>query len=207
MKIVGLTGGIACGKSTVSKILKDLGAFIIDADMVAREVVRPGENAYKNILIRFGSGILNQDGTLNRKALGNIIFNDRYKLMLLNNITHPEIRRAVIDKLKKVKDEDKYNVIIIDAALLLEAKMDDIVDEVWLVYADLGTQIQRLVKRDNMTEKEARMRINSQMPVEEKMKRSDKIIDNSGDIDYTKMQVLKYFNEINIDGRGPIAHT
>ncbi|HBM79463.1 MAG TPA: dephospho-CoA kinase, partial [Clostridiaceae bacterium] len=181
MKIVGLTGGIACGKSTVSKILKDLGAFIIDADMVAREVVRPGENAYKNILIRFGSGILNQDGTLNRKALGNIIFNDRYKLMLLNNITHPEIRRAVIDKLKKVKDEDKYNVIIIDAALLLEAKMDDIVDEVWLVYADLGTQIQRLVKRDNMTEKEARMRINSQMPVEEKMKRSDKIIDNSGD--------------------------
>ncbi|MDI6617345.1 MAG: dephospho-CoA kinase [Clostridiales bacterium] len=207
MKIVGLTGGIACGKSTVSKILKDLGAFIIDADMVAREVVRPGENAYKNILIRFGSGILNQDGTLNRKALGNIIFNDRYKLMLLNNITHPEIRRAVIDKLKKVKDEDKYNVIIIDAALLLEAKMDDIVDEVWLVYADLGTQIQRLVKRDNMTEKEARMRINSQMPVEEKMKRSDKIIDNSGDIDYTKMQVLKYFNEINTDGRGPIAHT
>ncbi|KPU42255.1 dephospho-CoA kinase [Oxobacter pfennigii] len=196
MKIIGLTGGIASGKSLVSSILKEFGAKIIDGDIVARMVVEPGERALDLIANRFGRGILNNDGTLNRTALGAIVFNDVKSLENLNEITHPEIKEKMLKMINEIKAEDPDAVVVIDAALLIEAEMADMVDEVWLVYIDYDTQIKRLVKRDNFDIKAAEKRIKSQMPFEGKERFSDKIIDNSRGMEYTRQQVERLWNDI-----------
>lgn len=197
MKIIGLTGGIASGKSTVSRMLKDLGCIIIDADIISREVVEPGSSTLKKIVEIFGDTILNSDGTLNRKVLGDIVFSDRGKLCCLNSIIHPAIKDTIIDRIDECRRNDENSIVIVDAAVLLESRMDDIVDEVWLVYVNPSVQKQRLVKRDNLGIIEAETRIESQMSVEEKIKRSNRIIDNSGDIKHTEDQVMKLWIDIN----------
>lgn len=196
MKIIGLTGGIASGKSTVSCILSRLGALIIDADKIAREVVEPGEKALGLIVREFGDNVLKSNGTLNRKALGNIVFNDPKKLSLLNEITHPEIRKRILEYIKRYTSKEENRAIIIDAAVLIESGMHEFVDEVWLVYVDYKTQLSRLMERDNLDLKEAEARIKSQMPVEDKIKLSHKVIDNTGDIAYTEHQVKKLWTDI-----------
>ncbi|MDI3518628.1 MAG: dephospho-CoA kinase [Caldanaerobacter sp.] len=187
MRVVGLTGGIGSGKSTVSGILAKLGAKIIDADLVSREIMEKGKEAYNEIVDCFGKEILDKEGNIDRKKLGSIVFSDKEKLKRLNEITHPKI----IDKIKKMIEEekDKDKVIVIDAALLIETGLYKLVDEVWLVVVDIDTQIKRVMERDGFSYEEALKRIKSQMPLEEKIKYADFIINNSKDLRKTEEQV------------------
>ncbi|WIF94398.1 dephospho-CoA kinase [Caminicella sporogenes] len=196
MKVIGLTGGIASGKSTVSSYLKELGAVVIDADIVAREIVEKGKPALKEIVKCFGKEVLNEDGTLNRKYLGKIVFNNPEKLKILNKITHERIIKNIKEKIKFYEHLGKYKVIFIDAALLIEMNMTDMVDEVWLVAIDREKQIERLMIRDKLTYDEALKRINSQMSLEEKKKYADVIIDNSKSIKDLKRQIDILWNKI-----------
>ncbi|MGB9813742.1 MAG: dephospho-CoA kinase [Thermovenabulum sp.] len=196
MKVIGLTGGIASGKSTVSNILREKGAYIIDADEISKALVEPGKPAYKEIVEFFGKEILNEDGTIKRKKLGKIVFADTEKLSVLNSITHPKIIEEIEKKLKECRERDE-KVVVIDAALLIELGLYKLADEVWLVVVDEKTQLERLLKRDRFLEpKEAKDRIRAQMPQEEKKKYATRIIDNTGDFSHLKEQVEKYWREL-----------
>jgi dephospho-CoA kinase len=187
--LVGLTGSIATGKSTVSRMFAHLGARVLDADLLAREVVMPGQPAYLKIVEEFGHGVVQDDGTLDRKALGAIVFAEPARRKRLEEITHPAIA-ARQQRILSVLDEEAFEGIVIwDVALLFEtggvAKMDRVV----VVYADPETELARLIARDGMTETAARARMESQMPVAEKVKRAHYVIDNSGDRAHTERQV------------------
>lgn len=189
MEVIGLTGGIASGKSTVSKILKRLGAVIIDADIVSREIMSKGSFAYNKIVEYFGTDILKENGEIDRKKLGNIVFADKDKLLKLNEITHPIIIEKIKEKIKVEKEKKREKAVILDAALLIEMKMYKMVDEVWLVVVDSKTQIKRIMERDKLSYKDAVNRIKSQMPLEDKMKYADFIINNCKDFNAIEKQV------------------
>lgn len=193
MKIIGLTGGIASGKSTVSAILKDLGAHIIDADQIAREVVAPGTQALAEILEAFGSDVLADNGALKRSELSRIVFNDGESLEKLNQITHPRIIAAIEDHIHK--GLGKEEVVILDAALLIELNLRFLVDEIWLVCVDPKVQIERVVQRESMSIIDAEKIIRFQMPLDEKRKAADICIDNNGTLESLKEQVIKLWNE------------
>ncbi|SEF90145.1 dephospho-CoA kinase [Caloramator fervidus] len=193
--VVGLTGGIATGKSTVSKIIAEKGIVVIDADRISREIVKPGEVAYKKIVEFFGEEILSENGEIDRKKLRNIVFNDYNKLKVLNEITHPEILKKILIKIEDLKSKGE-KICVLDAALLIEANFHKFVDKVILVYCDIEIQISRLMKRDNLSREEAINIINSQMSFEQKKKYADYLIDNSKDIDFTKKQVDRVLNSI-----------
>lgn len=180
-KIIGLTGGIATGKSTVTRYLIEKKYPVVDCDKVAREAVEIGKPAYDDIVDYFGKEILFEDGTINRKSLGSIVFSDKSKLDRLNSLTHPRIRDLVLEKIEEFKSKG-YEVIFVDAPLLFETNLNDICDEVWLVSIPMDLQIERMTSRDNVTVEYAKNVINSQMSLEEKSKKSDKIIDNSKDL-------------------------
>ncbi|ADL08389.1 dephospho-CoA kinase [Thermosediminibacter oceani] len=196
MKVIGLTGGIASGKSTVSAILRQKGAYIIDADEIAREIVKPGKPAWKEIVDYFGSDILNEDGSIKRRKLGRIVFSDDKKLAVLNRITHPRIVEEIKKELEACRQRNE-KVVVVDAALLLEIGLDMLVDEVWLVSVDEKTQVKRLIERErSISYTEALERIRAQMPLEEKLKFATRVIDNNGDIENTKKQVDRIWREI-----------
>lgn len=190
MFVLGLTGGIASGKSSISAMLKEMGFPIVDADEIARRVVEKGSPVLERIKEEFGEGVLNADGTLNRKALGQLVFSSNKKLELLNSITHPaiieEIRRN-IDALS-AKGE---RLCVLDVPLLIESGINNMADAVLLVYVDEKTQLYRLMNRDHISEELALKKISSQMSFEEKKKYADYIIDNSGSLDCTKAQLEK----------------
>ncbi|AFK87148.1 dephospho-CoA kinase [Thermoanaerobacterium aotearoense SCUT27] len=189
VKVIGLTGGIASGKSTVSSILKSLGAVIIDADVVSREIMIKGTETYNILVSVFGKEILRKDGEIDRRKLGNLVFADKEKLNKLNEITHPEIIKRIKDIIEEERKKGKEKAIVLDAALLIEMKLFNMVDEVWLVVVDKKTQIRRLMKRDNLSYKDALNRIKSQMSIEDKMKYADFIINNCKDFNAIKRQV------------------
>jgi dephospho-CoA kinase len=197
MKVIGLTGNIACGKTIVAKMFEEQGAKIIDADRVARLIVEPGEPAWKEIVEKFGHEMLNPDRTINRKMLGDIVFEDKDRREELNNITHPRI----IEKIKLMLEEcrkEKVEVVIIEAALIVEkGGMKPIISDLILVTADEEAQISRLIKRDGLTREEALTRIRSQMPILEKAKYATYIIDNSRTLEQTRMQVQEVWKKIN----------
>lgn len=187
--LVGLTGSIATGKSTVSRMFAHLGARVIDADLLAREVVMPGQPAYARIVEEFGPQVVQEDGSLDRKALGAVVFADAASLKRLEEITHPAIGLRQ-QRILSVLDEEAFEgVVIWDAALLVEgggvAKMDRVV----VVYADPETERRRLMERDGLSDADARARVASQMPVAEKVKLADHVIDNSGTREETERQV------------------
>lgn len=195
--VAGLTGGIASGKSTVSLLLKKKGAVIIDADEIAKQIMQPGKPAWIKVVNHFGSQILNEKNDIDRRRLANIVFSDKKQLELLNSFTHPDIINEIKDRLKYYKSLQK-KVIILDAALLLEVGLDKIVDEVWVVVVDEKIQLERLMIREkNLNVKQAMDRIKSQMPQKEKVKYADRVIDNSGSIEDTKIQVDKIWREIS----------
>lgn len=196
MRIIGLTGGIASGKSTASSILKELGAIIIDADEVARKVVKQGSPALVEIRQYFGEQIILEDGNLNRKKLGNIVFSSGYLLEQLNKITHPYIIKEIINEINWHKKTLDNHVIILDAALLIEMKLTYLVDEVWLISIPEDIQLKRLVHRENISAEDAKKRINAQMSIEDKKQYADKIIDNSKDINYLKVQLEKNWSDV-----------
>lgn len=198
MTVIGLTGGIASGKSTVTALLKEKGAAIIDADKIAREIMSKGEPAWFEVLNYFGDEILNDDRSdIDRKKLAHIVFSDKAKLEVLNNITHPKIIEEIKRQVEEYKKAGK-KIIVIDAALLIETGLDKIADEVWVVAANEDIQLQRLMAREkDITKDEALKRIKSQMPLAEKLKFADRVIDNNSSIEETKKQVDKIWTKIS----------
>ncbi|MBC9783680.1 dephospho-CoA kinase [Heliobacterium chlorum] len=194
MKVVGLTGGIASGKTTVANHLRKLGAAVIDADVVARQVVIPGEPAWKKILGIFGPDVFRPDGTLDRVALGRIVFSDPTARQRLNDITHPFVFEVFRRRTEELAREGK-TMVIWDVPLLLETGMDRMTDEVWVVAIDEGTQLHRLMERDRLDETAARARISSQMPLAEKVKKAHRIIDAKEPLNLMLQRVERYWKE------------
>lgn len=179
MLVIGLTGNIGCGKSSLSKILEQNYFDIIDADLISREIMN-NSDLLKKVFATFGDDIKRNDGTLDRKKLGEIVFNDDKKLIKLNSLTHPAIKKEIIKKINNIKLNNK-DIAIVDAALLIEGKFLDLVDKLVVITCDENVQLERIIKRDHITKNEAMSRINSQISQSEKIKFGDYIIDNSGD--------------------------
>lgn len=190
MFILGLTGNIGCGKSSVTNILREHNIDVIDADIVSREIF-DDQSLLEEVFKNFGDTIKNSDNTLNRKALGEIVFNSDEKLIKLNSLTHPKIRKKIMDKVSTVKKYNK-NIVVIDAALLVEGGYLDIVDKLLVITCKEEIQIERIQKRDNCGREEAVSRINSQMSQSEKVKYGDYIIDNSGTMAQLKDNIEKF---------------
>ncbi|WP_100012044.1 dephospho-CoA kinase [Lentibacillus sediminis] len=176
---IGLTGSIASGKSTVSLMFDDFDIPVIDADKISREVVQPGENAYREIIETFGEDVLRADKTLDREKLGSIIFADKEKREQLNGIVHPAVRKKMLEKKQAFIDAGAACVVL-DIPLLFESKLTHFVDKTLVVYVDENMQLERLMDRNGYTEEEARQRIETQMPVKEKAELADFVIDNNG---------------------------
>lgn len=186
--IIGLTGGISSGKSTVAKMFAELGIPVVDADRIAREVVEPGEEAYEKIVVHFGADILNEDRTINRKKLGAIIFNNEEERKVLNSIVHPAVRKKMLEQKERYLQEG-YEHVVLDIPLLFENKLTHFVDKTLLVYVDEDVQLARLMARDKLTKEEAQSRIKAQMPLIEKKKLSDEVIDNNESLEKTEQQL------------------
>lgn len=198
MFVIGLTGGISSGKSTVSNYLREQGAVIIDADQIAREIVEPGQAAYQEIVQFFGEQILDPRGGLDRGRLGQIVFAKPEAMRQLNQMTHPKVKQKTHEILAELANDPSVRLVVVDAPLLIEASMTSLVDQVWLVEVDEENQVSRLIERDGLTAVDARRRIASQMPLAEKKRRADKIIDNNGSFSETVKQVQYLLRELNI---------
>ncbi|CAG8598308.1 13217_t:CDS:2, partial [Funneliformis mosseae] len=188
MKIIGLTGGIAAGKSTLSRMIIHRRIPVIDADSLAKKVVEPGKPAYNLIIKHFSRDVLNEDGTLDREKLGNIIFANENQRKLLNKCTHPFIRREAFKILVWYWITGE-KMVILDVPLLIESGLQKWVSSVIVIYVSERLQVSRLVKRDNLLEHVAIQRISAQMPLGEKVKFADYVIDNSGDLSETEKQL------------------
>ena len=197
MLVVGLTGGIASGKTVVSKMLKDLGALIIDADEISREVVAPQTRCWEKLVSSFGKEILQEDLTLDRKKLADRVFNNPKELLTLNSLIHPEIMERIDDRLLAIKEKNPELIVIIDAALIIETGMYEKYDKLIVVCAGEKTQIERILHRDELSQDEAKKRIHSQLPLRDKIKIADFVIENEGALSKTKEQVEKVFNTIS----------
>jgi len=197
MKIIGLTGNIASGKSAISYILKNLGAEVVDMDKIGKQIQ---EVNYKKVIEkiekRFGKEIIENE-KINRKKLGSIVFSDQQALIDLNSIMIP----LMTEKLKRTIDENRKKetkVLVVDAAILFEANWDKFVDYVWVVYVPRETQINRLIKREKITQEEAIMRVDSQESIDEKIEKADVVIDNSKNLEAVKLKILELWNVITI---------
>ena len=197
MLVVGLTGGMASGKSVASKTLRDLGLPIIDADLIAREMVKPNEAGYRDIVDHFGKGILNPDQTINRRRLAKIIFSDPEERERLNSLLHPRIVKEIKRRIENFKEKGE-KMVIVDAALLIEAGQLPLVDKLIVVTVSPKIQVRRLAQRDHLTEKEARERIATQMPLSEKMKLADYIVNNSGPVRKTVKRTKEVYNRLRL---------
>src|SRR4029434_9177744 len=193
MLLVGLTGGIASGKSTVSAMLAERGAEIIDADHIARQIVMPGTPAWCKIREHFGPGVLHPDGQLDRQALADIVFADKSKLALLNEITHPAIFARIADRLEAHQCEDVVGIL--DAALLIEPGRAEGVDVVIVVHSPREIQVERLAAK-GVGQTDARNRIASPLAPEKRLARADIVIDNSGSLEDLGRQVDKIWKEL-----------
>lgn len=198
---IGLTGGIASGKTTVSRMLTELGARVIDADVLAREAVAPGSPGLRQVVDAFGAEMLRSDGTLDRKRLGALVFRDAQARQRLNAIVHPIVRRRMQEEIDRAQAAG-LRAVVLDIPLLFESGLDGICDRVWVVYVDPQTQLERLMQRDGLSEAEARLRLEAQLPVEEKARRADAVIDNTRDATATRRQVAKLWGDL-LDQAGP----
>ena len=189
MKVIGLTGGTGSGKSVVSKSLLAAGAVIVDADRIAHEIILKGEPAYHEIIEYYGTGILDVEGNIIRKKLGEIVFNDKEKLTFLNQCTHKYITAEVKRQIAEAKEAGTAKAIIVDAPLLLEAKLETVCDLVWVVYAEPEVRAQRVMARDGITYELAKARIANQKSWEEYRAAADAVIDNSKDLVHLEKQL------------------
>lgn len=186
---IGLTGSIATGKSTVTNMLKELGAFVIDCDKTARDVVAPGTRGLAKIEAAFGKDAVAADGSMDRVYIGDLVFRNPGMKKRLENILFPLIFEALNEELLRLEREESTPVVFLDMPLLYEVKYDSYVDEVWLVYVPFEVQLSRLMKRNGYTKEEALLRIHSQIPVDKKKALAQQVIDNSGTLEDTKEQV------------------
>lgn len=196
MIVIGLTGGIGTGKSTVSDYLKEKGCFIIDADALSREMTKKGKPAIKEIAIAFGNQLIDEDGNLDRKALGKIVFNDKKKLDMLQAIITNKVVECVEKSISTMKTENYSGIVVIDAPLLFECGMEHMSDENWLVTANLDVRLERVKKRDGLSEEEIISRINNQMSQEDKEKKSNCVLNNSGSLGELYSQIDKNLERI-----------
>ncbi|MFB1050861.1 dephospho-CoA kinase [Paraliobacillus sp. JSM ZJ581] len=186
-RIIGLTGGIATGKSTVSNFFKKNGIPVIDADGIAKEVVEPNQEAYRQIISAFGTSILQQNGQLDRRKLGNIVFTNENKRQQLNSIVHPQVKKVMLARRDQLINEE-HPVIVLDIPLLFESQLENLVDLVVVVYSHAEVQLERLMHRNQLTKEEASNRIQSQLPITQKAKAANIVIDNNGSIADTQKQ-------------------
>jgi dephospho-CoA kinase len=187
--LIGLTGGIATGKSTVSKLLVEKGASVIDFDLLSREVTLPHMHAYKEILKEFGDAILDENGLINRKALGAMVFKDQKIRKRLEEITHPRIFEHYLNRLMEILSKQETSMVVADVPLLIEGGHMDLFHLVVLVYCTLDNQIKRLMERNKISEREAMSIIKAQMPIDEKVNYSHIVISNNGSISKLKESV------------------
>lgn len=180
---LGLTGGIATGKTTAANILKDFGAEIVDADKIAHKIMEPDGPAYSDVVQFFGNNILNDDGSINRNKLGEIVFSNSELRQKLEKITHPIIIKEIEERL-----ENDNNIVLV-APLLFEVGLERLVDVVWVIYCSRLTQIKRLKNRDNLDDNAANIRIDAQMPLQEKIENADLAIENEGSIEELKSKL------------------
>jgi dephospho-CoA kinase len=186
---VGLTGGIGSGKSTIDKFLRDKGAVIIDFDTLAHRVEAPGCEAWTGIVTCFGREVLNEDDTIDRGKLGDIVFRDRDKLMQLNGIVHPAVFNEWRLTLERIQADTETAIVISDVPLLIEVKWHLYVDYIILVYISPEEQIKRIIKRNSYSRREAEDRLNSQMAIDDKIPFADFVINNEGSLEETKIIV------------------
>jgi len=194
--IIGLTGGIASGKSTVTDMLRGFGAYVVDADVWARKVVEPKSDGLREIVEVFGSDILEPDGSLSRPKLGQIIFTNREARAKLNAITHPRVRAGMNQETQFYLETHPDEPVIWDVPLLFEGETHKLVDQTIVVYVNPNLQLERLMARNGYSREEAEARISSQMPIDEKKKLATYVIDNSGTLTETREQVRKVWQTI-----------
>lgn len=195
---IGLTGSIATGKSTVTNMLKELGAFVIDCDKTARDVVAPGTRGLAKIEEVFGKDAVAADGSMDRVYIGDLVFRNPEMKKRLENILFPLIFEALDEELLRLEREGATPVVFLDMPLLYEVKYDSYVDEVWLVYAPFEVQLSRLMKRNGYTKEEALLRIHSQISVDKKKSLAQQVIDNSGTLEDTKEQVRSLWERLQM---------
>lgn len=193
-RVIGLTGGIASGKSTMAKFFRDKGAAVLSADTIAFALAKPRQILYRLYVEHFGEGILQADGTLDRRAIGRLVFGSESERQWLDETTHPILERAMRRQIA-VKQAKNFPVIILDVPLLFEAGWDKMTEENCLVFVDEATQLARLMRRNGYTEAEARARIAAQMPLSEKKQRADTFIDNNGSLEESFLQAEKLWKE------------
>ena len=193
---VGLTGGIASGKSTVAKMFEDQGAYLIDFDALAHFVEEPDHPAWKAIVEFFGREILNEDGTINRAKLGLIVFSDHEKLSMLNSIVHPAVFDMWRRRIEDIRKRNPRAIVVSDVPLLLEVRMQHLFDVVILVHVSPEDQIRRLTERNEYSRKEAESRLDTQMAIDEKISHADFVIDNKGPIETTRSVVNAVWKEL-----------
>ncbi len=197
LKTASLTGGIASGKSTVARMFQELGAYVIDADVVARQVVEPGQPAWKEIVEHFGEDILREHSQINRKKLGAIIFQQPEERRTLNQITHPRVIERIDREIEEVHRQQPQRLILVDVPLLIEADMQHDYNTILVVYVPKLVQLSRLMERDKITEKEAFKKIHSQMPLDEKVQYATHVVRNHESLDNTREQVREIYGELS----------
>ena len=198
---VGLTGGIATGKSAVVKMLREMGCHVLEADKIAHQMIEPGAPAYDGVVREFGSGILTPDGRVDRTKLGAIVFADPQKLARLNAIVHPPVLAEQTRQLEAIEQSEPHSIAVVEAALLVEAGYDKKLDLLAVTWCTPEQQIARLTERDagrGLTIEQARQRIAAQMPVEEKRRLADEVIDCSGTLESTREQVIALLAKLKI---------
>ncbi|MBF8299063.1 MAG: coaE [Dehalococcoidia bacterium] len=194
MRVIGLTGGIGTGKTTVSQMLQDLGAALLDADKVGHQSYLPDSPAWKEILAEFGEGLLQPNREIDRRKLGSIVFANPSALAKLNSIVHPRMRDMIQDQLKDMERQG-VKVVVFEAAILIEAKWTGIPDEVWVTDASEDTVVLRLAARNGWSEEQARARIASQLPRSERLSYGDVVIDTDCSLDEVRKQVQAHWRE------------
>lgn len=196
MFIIGVTGGFASGKTAVSRMLARLGAKVIDADRIGHQALTPNRLPWKKIVEYFGNSILNRDGTINRKRLSTIVFAEKKALRKLSQIVHPEVFEKIKLMVEQIKKDEPDSVVVIDAPLLIEAGFRREVDKLIAVKASVDKQIERAAKKWGLSVTQIRRRLEAQMPLEFKARMADYVIDNSGTLKQTRLQVEKIWREI-----------
>ena len=193
---VGLTGNIASGKSHATQVFAELGAHIIDADVIAHQLLTPGTSTYQRVVQAFGPQMLNPDATINRRKLGEIVFQDETRRQELNGLVHPELRAQILRRIEELEQSDPNGVVIIDAALMVESGFYRTFDRVIVVHCPPSLQLTRIVSRDGLTVAQAQARMAAQMPAEEKVKYADYTIETSGTYRQTREQIETIYRSL-----------
>ena len=195
-KVIGVTGGIGSGQSTVCDIFKKLGCKIVNVDEKAKQVIKKNKTVQNEIKNEFGSKVFFRDGTLNRKLLASIAFEDENKTQLLNKIVHPRMVADVVEEMESARFSGRYPLIIVDAALIYEISIEKLFEHVIVVFSNQNQRVKRVMQRDNVKKEEVIARMDRQIPLAEKQKWADYVIDNRGEIADLEKQVQKVFDEL-----------